>query len=260
MRRKNPKVSAIIIAKNEEPRIALALASLTCADEIVVIDNGSSDKTVQVAKRMGAVVFSVSKKDFSEIRNEAARKARGTWLLYVDADEIVTRELTEEISRLVAGHPQHDAYEINRINYYLGVRFPVSEWMVRLIRRKALSGWEGKIHESARVNGSIGRLTASIVHHTHRTLSEMVAKTNEWSETEAMLRLLAHHPRVTWWRIFRVMATGFWHSFVAQGGWRVGTAGLVESMYQGFSMFITYAKLWEMQEERQKQSVKQHTE
>ncbi len=240
----------MIIAKNEEPRIALAIASLKFADEVVVIDNGSSDNTVTVAKRMGATVYSVSEKDFAKIRNEAAGKARGTWLLYVDADEVVTGELGTEISRTIRNPSGYDAYEINRINHYLGVRWPAQEWMVRLIRREALSGWEGKLHETARINGRVGKLTGSIVHHTHRTLSEMVAKTNEWSETEANLRLMAHHPRITWWRIFRVMATGFWDSFVIQGGWRVGTAGLIESMYQGFSMFITYAKLWEMQEFR----------
>jgi len=250
MSQKKPNVSAIIIAKNEEPRIALAIASLTFADEVVVMDNGSSDNTATVAKRMGATVFSVSEKDFAKIRNEAAGKARGTWLLYVDADEVVTGELGVEISRTIKNPPEYDAYEVNRINHYLGVRWPSQEWMVRLIKRDALLGWEGKLHETARVSGAVGKLTGSIVHHTHRTLSEMVAKTNEWSETEASLRLMAHHPRITWWRIFRVMATGFWDSFVIQGGWRVGTAGLIESMYQGFSMFITYAKLWEMQEFR----------
>jgi len=75
----------------------------------------------------------------------------------------------------------------------------------------------------------------------------MVAKTNEWSVVEARLRLDAHHPPVVWWRLVRVMITGFWESFVRNGGWRAGTVGFIESIYQGYSMFITYAKLWEMQ-------------
>ncbi|MCX6791872.1 MAG: hypothetical protein NT149_02440, partial [Candidatus Gottesmanbacteria bacterium] len=76
---------------------------------------------------------------------------------------------------------------------------------------------------------------------------------NEWSRLEANLRLDAHHPPVVWWRLLRVMTTGFSSSFFAQGGWRAGTMGWIESIYQGFSMFITYAKLWEVQ---QKQNVK----
>jgi hypothetical protein len=100
--------------------------------------------------------------------------------------------------------------------------------------------------------GLVGNLAGELKHDTHRSLEEMVAKTNEWSEIEAELRKSAHHPLISWWRLLRVTVTGFWNSFILQGGWRAGTVGWIESMYQGFSLFITYAKLWEMQEKDRK--------
>jgi hypothetical protein len=78
----------------------------------------------------------------------------------------------------------------------------------------------------------------------------MVTKTNEWSLEEAKLRFDAGHPPVVGWRLIRVMITGFWRSFISQGGWKAGTVGWIESIYQGFSMFITYAKLWELQQKK----------
>ncbi len=116
------------------------------------------------------------------------------------------------------------------------------------MRKSALMEWYGALHETARMKGAIGRLDAPLVHRTHRTLEEMVAKTNTWSKTEARLRYDANHPPVVWWRLLRVMTTAFWDSFIWQGGWKAGTVGWIESIYQAFSMFITYAKLWEKQQ------------
>lgn len=75
----------------------------------------------------------------------------------------------------------------------------------------------------------------------------MVEKTNKWSDTEALLRFNSNHPKMTWWRFPRVMLTAFFNSYIRQGGWKAGAVGLIESVYQSFSMFITYAKLWELQ-------------
>ena len=141
-----------------------------------------------------------------------------------------------------------NGYEIRRKNYYLGHMWPGDEYILRLMRKDALVEWYGKLHETARIRGEIGRLNAPMIHNTHRTLEEMVTKTNEWSEVEAQLRLSSKHPPVVWWRFIRVMATAFINSFIKQGGWRAGVVGLIESTFQAFSMFITYAKLWEKQQ------------
>ncbi len=242
------KLSAIVIARNEEARIVQCLSSLAWADEIVVIDNGSTDNTREIAKKQGAIVVSLGDvRDFAKLRNIGKEKARGEWLLYVDADEVVTPELAKEIQKVT--HPPV-VYAIHRKNFYLGHPWPFEEKIFRLFHTSALQEWYGVLHESPRVVGETGELCAPLLHYTHRTLEEMVVKTNEWSEAEAKLRFDAGHPPVVWWRFLRVMLTAFFDFFIKQGGWRAGVVGWIESMYQAFSIFITYAKLWELQRKK----------
>lgn len=238
------KISAVIIAKNESARIGTCLASLAFADEVIVVDNGSTDATREIAKKLGATVTSSRERDFARLRNIGKDNAHGEWILYVDADEVVSEELAKEIRS--ASYPPV-AYAIRRKNVYLGHLWPFEEKILRLFHRSALKEWYGALHESPRVEGETGELHGSLLHDTHRTLEEMVTKTNEWSAIEATLRLRSGHPPVVWWRFLRVMFTAFFDSFVRQSGWRAGTVGWLESIYQSFSMFITYAKLWEMQ-------------
>ncbi len=250
---KKYKLSVIIIAKNEEARIATCLEAVSFADERIVLDNDSIDTTSDIAKEHGATVVRFSSSDFAKLRNTAASKAKGEWVLYVDADEIVTGELAANLQKVIRDWSPGNAtgFSLHRKNYYLGTLWPTGEWMLRCFRKDALLRWEGPVHETALIRGRVARIRGDLLHDTHRTLSEMVIKTNEWSETEAALRLAAHHPPIMWWRMLRVMVTAFWDSYIRQGGWRVGTAGIIESIYQGFSMFITYAKLWEMQQGKQ---------
>jgi len=238
--------SVIIIAKNEAERIAACIEHVRFASEVIVVDNGSTDATAKIAKEMKATVIEKKGMNFSELRDAGAAKATGDWLLYIDADELVTLALQKEILEKVSGPAA--AYFITRENYYLGHRWPTKDKMVRLIKKSALISWQGALHEHANINGSIDTLHAPLEHRTHRTIAEMVEKTNEWSDIEANLRFLAGHPKMSWWRFIRVMLTAFNDSFVRQQGWRVGTVGWIESIYQAFSMFITYAKLWEKQQ------------
>jgi glycosyltransferase involved in cell wall biosynthesis len=247
MTQKN-RISAIIIARNEEVRIKRCMDGLAWTDEIVVVDNGSTDNTASVAKKLGAIVIEEKSHDFSKIRDFGARAAKGEWLLYVDADEIVTRKLQEEILAIIKNEKSYNAFFISRQNYYLGAPWPTRDGMVRLIRKNALIKWDGVLHEHAVVRGQTGTLQQCFIHDTHRSLDEMVTKTNEWSESEAALRFDHNHPPVSWWRFLRVMMTAFFNSYITQGGWKAGRVGWVESIYQAFSIFITYAKLWEMQQ------------
>ena len=244
-----PSLTAIVIAKNEQERLHACLASLTWVLEIIVVDNGSTDQTVPIAKEHGAKIISTKENDFSVIRDVGLKESTGEWVLYVDADEEVSPMLQKEILHVI-GSGDNIGYFIKRDTYFLGHHWPYQDKVERLFLKSALRGWRGKLHETPMYVGSIGILTNPLVHHTHRTLEEMVAKTNEWSQLEARLRLDAHHPPVVWWRFIRVMITGFCQSFFTQGGWRAGTVGWIESIYQAFSMFITYAKLWEMQQRK----------
>ncbi len=249
MNQKNT-ISAIIIAKNENALIENCIKSVSWADEVIIVDNGSTDKTVELAKKLKANVFIDASKNFSGLRNKGAEIAKGTWLLYIDADEIVTEELKNEILNPPAGgqNDKYAGYYISRKNFYLGHEWPTKDKMIRLIKKEALISWIGELHEHPEILGDIGNLKEPLIHNTHRTLSEMVTKTNEWSEVEADLRLYTNHPHMAAWRFFRVMGSAFWKSYINEGGWKAGVVGWIESIYQAFSMFITYAKLWEKQQ------------
>lgn len=241
------KITAVIIARNEEKMIGECLKSLSFVDRIFVVDNGSSDQTAKIAKKHGATVLRASTSDFSKLREIPLRKIKSGYVLYVDADERVSVELKREIKESMGANGVV-AYRIPRKNYYLGnFPWPTIEHPQRLFRREALKGWKGALHETPIVEGEVGDLIHPLYHYTHRDLSSMVEKTNQWSETEAMLRFQANHPPITWWRFPRVMLSAFFDAYIKQNGWRIGIAGLIESMYQSFSVFITYAKLWELQ-------------
>jgi glycosyltransferase involved in cell wall biosynthesis len=243
------KLSVIILAKNEAETIGDCIDGVKNIhpQEVLVIDDESSDDTAKIAKLHGASVINVRQKNFAQMREFAAAKATGDWLFYVDADERVTKALSVEIQTTLAQESPPTAYEIKRVNFYLGKRWPKEEVLLRLMRKSSLIKWFGAVHETPEVSGEIGTLNAPLYHYTHRNLEEMVENTLRWSTVEAQLRVDTNHPPVTWWRIPRVMITQFFTYYISQGGWKVGTVGLIESTYQAFSIFITYAKLWELQ-------------
>jgi len=240
------RISAIIITRNEEENIKACIENLSFVDEIVVIDNASIDKTATIAKNLGAKVYQVPGLAFSYLRNIGKEKATSSWLLYIDADERVTRELEKEI-KVSIKNPDFSAYILKRKNYYLNCPWPKIEKVIRLIKKDFLIGWQGILHENPIIAGKVGILNSYLVHYTHHNLTSMVNKTNDWSEIEARLRYQDNHPKMTWWRFFRVMLFAFWRSYIQESGWKVGTTGLIESIYQAFSIFVTYAKLWELQ-------------
>jgi len=243
-------ITSIILVNNEEENIVSCIKKLSWTDEIVVVDNDSTDKTPEAAKKNGAVVITVKGKDFAKMRSMGAEKAHGKWLLYIDTDEEVSESLKKEILEIVKNFNESSnphAYVLKRRNYYLGHLWPFSDGMIRLIYKSSLERWFGELHETAEIHGDVGVLENPLIHKTHKTLEDMLAQTNEWSEVEAELRLKQHHPKIVSWRLFRVMWTGFYGSYIIQEGFKAGTVGLIESVYQAFSMFTTYAKLWEMQ-------------
>ena len=244
-------LSAVIIAKNEEEMITDCLDHLKFCDEVIVIDGKSEDRTVDIAKKMGAKVYQQPFTDFATARNFGLEKANGEWILYIDADERVGNDLRENMVRTIKeGIKEISAYKVQRKNYYFGNhQWPYIETLERLFKKEKLKGWYGVLHESPKVDGRIDVLGGFLMHYTHRDLHSMLEKTIVWSTTEAKLRYDASHPKMTWWRFPRVMISSFFQSYIIDKGYKAGTAGLVESIYQSFSMFVTYAKLWEKQQE-----------
>jgi glycosyltransferase involved in cell wall biosynthesis len=248
-----PKISAIILTKNSEDLLADCIESIKeLADEIIVIDDNSTDRTVDLAKHIGARVENSKTipNNFAEKRNLGLKKAKGKWIFYIDADERVTPELSKSIQSITnLKKPEYQAYKIQRKNYYFGNHeWPFIESLERLFEKSSLKSWYGPVHETPKIDGKTGELKGFLLHYTHRDLTSMVNKTIEWSKIEAELRLNSNHPPVVWWRFPRVMLTAFFNSYIRQKGYKAGAIGLLESIYQSFSMFITYARLWEMQQ------------
>lgn len=267
------KLSAIIITKNEEERIGECLKSVDFADDIIVVDNGSIDKTVNIVKKFGARVVKKPGDSFNELRNKGAEEAKGEWLLYIDADERVMPSLREEIkSKIPAFAPPSPkwlrrsseasagrqnpkskfvAYAIPRKNILLGKEMKYGGWwpdyVMRLMRKEALKGWKGELHEQPEIKGRVGKLKNPLTHNTHRNLTEMVDKTNEWSEIEAKLMFEVGHPPMNIPRFFTAMFRELWYRAIVKKGFLDGPIGIIEIVYQMFSRFISYAKLWEMQ-------------
>jgi (heptosyl)LPS beta-1,4-glucosyltransferase len=246
------RLTAIIIAKNEEEMIKDCLTSVAFCDEVLVVDGGSTDKTIDIAKKTGASVVEYKTNSFADMRNEALKKAKGEWVFYVDADERVSKELVASIQNTVLStEDKYPAYKVKRKNFYLGNHeWPAIEKLERLFKKEKLKKWYGDLHESPEIDGEVGELNGFLLHYTHRDLEKMLTKTIAWSETEAKLRHNANHPKMSWWRFPRVMISAFINSYITQQGYKAGTAGFIESLYQAYSMFITYARLWELQQKK----------
>ncbi len=248
-------ISAIIVARNEEKHIQKCLESLKFADESVVIDNLSQDNTVKIAKKLGAKVYEFKKiasdGNFSEVRNFAVAKTSGEWILFVDADEIITSKLVQEIKQITQEENTKSAYAIPRRNILLGHEMQWGGWwpdyVLRLIKRDKLKGYKGELHEQPEIDGAVGKLSNPLIHTTHESLTEMVEKTNKWSEIEAKLMVDAHHPKMNVPRFMTGVLREFWYRAIVKLGFLDGPIGIIEIMYQCFSRFISYAKLWEMQ-------------
>lgn len=246
-------ISVIIITKNEEKNIGGCLESVKWTDEIIVVDSGSKDKTVDIAKKHGAKVVKHTGGGFSDWRNKGAREAKSEWLLYIDADERVTPGLRTEIESKLKD-PRHSAYAIPRRNFILGKELKHGgQWpgyVKRLFKKSEFKGWTGELHEEPQFEGDLGHLKNSLIHQKHDNLSDMVAKTNKWSEIEAKLMYKAKHPPMNVPRFITAMFREFWLRMVRQMAFLDGPIGIIYALYQVFSRFVSYAKLWEMQLKR----------
>lgn len=243
-------ITAVVIAKNEEKWIAGCLNAIDFCDEIIVIDNGSTDKTTEIAKKYSDKIFEKQSGSFSDLRNFGLEKTKKEWILYVDADERIEESLKKEIIDIIK-NPDFSAYAIPRKNIMFGSCVKHGGWypdyQIRLFKKDKLITWEGELHERPKVDGEIGKLTGDIIHYTHRNISETLQKKLEWSKIEAETRLKTNHPKITWPRILKVMIGEFLRRYIKQSGWRDGTVGFILAADEAFSMFVIYTRLWEMQ-------------
>jgi glycosyltransferase involved in cell wall biosynthesis len=184
-----PAISAILITYNEESDLPEAMESLRgVADEIVVVDSGSTDRTCEISREHGARVVSRPFIHFSDQKNFAAEQATHEWVFSLDADERLSGELREALAAWKRAEPECAAYAVNRKPNYLGGWIRHSGWYpeycVRLYRRDA-ARFAGAIHESVRVSGPVGRLRGEILHYTIRSLGEHYAKMDAFTTRAA---------------------------------------------------------------------------
>src|SRR5580700_5556886 len=198
------KISAAIITYNEERNIARVLESLRCCDEIVVIDSGSNDRTVELATKLGARVIDSVWRGFAGQKNYASEHCVHDWVLSLDADEALSEALEAEIWQIKKNGPQFDAYTMPRLARYLGRWILHSGWYpdrkMRLYDRRRAK-WVGDfVHESVHTGGSLGHLDSNILHFTCESLSEHI-KTMDRYTTLAAQELASRQVRVPLSRI-----------------------------------------------------------
>jgi len=239
------KITATIITQDEERNIARAIESLRCCDEILIVDSGSTDRTVELAKNLGVRVIEAGWRGYAGQKNWAAGQASHDWVLSLDADEALSEALEAEIWNVKKSGPRCDAYTMPRLARYLGRWIYHSgcypDRKVRLYdRRKAR--WVGDfVHESVKPQGSVGHLESNILHFTCDSLSEHLRTLDRYT-TLAAQELAAHRIRVPMWSLIFDPPWNFVRAYVFQRGFMDGLEGLIISYMAAFYTFLKYSK------------------
>ncbi|MDZ7269921.1 MAG: glycosyltransferase family 2 protein [candidate division KSB1 bacterium] len=253
-----PRLSVIIITQNEAHLLGDCLASVAFADEIIIVDGESTDDTqalcrefAEAQRRHGGAevrLFVRPWPGFAAQKQFALEQARGEWVLSLDTDERVTPALAAEI-QAVLQNPRADGYYIPRLSTFLGKFMRHGGWypghQLRLFRAARTRVSQKHAHEGFLVTGTRGYLQHDLLHDTHRTLEESLARMNRYSSLEARDRA---GRRVHWWDFFFRPLAAFWNKFVAHHGWRDGQHGLVLALVTAMVKLALYLKLWEAQQ------------
>lgn len=229
---------------------ALRLLSF-CDQIVVVIDDRTTDRTEEIARRHTDDVHLIPFTGFGPFKNEGVRRASGDWIVFCDADERVTPRLAAQLRQAVAGRTDMWAFRTPRVNFFWGRRMRHGGWRethVQIVRRDhALHA--GDVHEQlALPSERIGWLDGERWHFSHRSIEENLRKTLHYGALDAAERHAAGAPKVTAFTFVRVMLYDFLRRAVRRAGWRDGMPGLIEVIYQPFAMFCAAVMLWERQQ------------
>ncbi len=242
-------LSVTIITLNEEKNLRACLESVAFADEIIVVDSGSEDQTLSIAREFTDQVFQEPWQGFARQKNLAQDKALGPWILNVDADERVTPGLKEEILWLLRNGSPYTGFKIPRKNFFCGQWIRHGGWypnyQLRLYQKEAGSFTQREVHEQVVVKGRVGILKTPLEHFTYDSLSDYINRMNRYSDLSAGQYLL-EGKKVSWLEIlFRTKYT-FLKMWLLQGGILDGANGFVLAVLYSYYTFIKYAKLKEM--------------
>lgn len=245
-----PKLTVIIPCRNEEQMIRDCLESVKWADEIFVVDSGSTDRTLDIAREYTSRIVVHEYINSAAQKNWAIPQAAHEWIMVIDCDERATVELQTEIQALLAMEPACDGYEIYRKNTFFGKAVMHCGWerdkVLRLFRRDLGRYQDKHVHAEVIIKGTVGVLRGKLEHHSYRSFDQYLEKFGRYT-TWSALDLKRQGKRATFWRIFSRPVFRFFKMYIMRQGFRDGIAGLVLCWLAAFSVFMKYAKLWVMQ-------------
>lgn len=246
----HPSITAIVIAKNEAEMIVNCINTLSWCDEILVVDSASSDDTAKLAENAGVRVIGFSHLSMAKTRNEALKKVKTDWVIYVDADERVTPILAKEI-KVQLETSTAVALSMPRQNIHYGKIMQHGGWdqdrVTRVFNKDKFQEWYGDIHESPKFNGEEIKLNSPLIHLTHRNTLDGLKKTTSWTPIEADLLAKADTNTVRVTTILRKGLMEFIRRGIIKQGHKDGVEGWIESIVQGINRMLVYIQLWERQ-------------
>ncbi len=244
-------LSAVIITKNEAAHIGACLASLSCADEIIVLDSGSDDETVNICKQYNAQVFETDWPGFGIQKQRALDKAKGDWVFSIDADEVVSEALSTEILEAIKT-TEFNGFQVPRLSSYCGKQIRHGGWWPdytpRLFRRKHARFTDAKVHERIVVNGATGHLNNPLLHEAFVDLDEVLFKVNHYSTLGAQMRMQQGHKST----LSKALLRGFWtfiRTYFIKGAILDGGHGMMLAISNAEGAYYKYAKLWLLQQQ-----------
>jgi len=244
-------ISTVILTKNEEKSLAKCIESVSFSQEILIIDNGSQDKTISIAQKYATRIIEMSEKfSYSELRNRGLLEAKNNWVLFIDADERVSDELKNEIL-MISNNRKYAGYYIKRRDHWWGetlrfgeVRHAYSSGFIRIIQKDA-GFWNGVVHEVFQTNKKIGRLDGYLEHYPHPSLKEFISDINEYSSRRAG-ELFSQGKPSSIVEIISVPLIKFCYTYFIQMGFLDGQPGFVYSFLMSFHSFLVRSKLYMM--------------
>lgn len=245
-------ITGVILTKNEEGYIEKCIKTLSFCDEVIVIDDYSADDTVKISRKAGAKVFKRALAgNFASQRNFGLKKAKGKWVLFVDADESITQKLAEEIISAVKNEKVEGYYLKRRDIFMQRALFYGESGDTKLLRLaiKDSGKWKRKVHEYWDVKGSIGELKNQIIHNSHIDLQGFVKKLNYYSALHARANL-KEDKRSSMAKIIIFPSMKFFLNYVLKLGFLDGLHGFVFAVFMSLHSFLSWSKLWLLQQRK----------
>ena len=240
------EVSAVLITRNEEKNLPRVLKELHWCEEIVVVDSGSTDNTIQIAHQFGARVLHHEFKDFSDQKNFADQNASHNWILALDADEVPSSILATSLREIKDHGTAFNAYQFSRKAFYLGKWINHSGWYpdkkIRFYDRRRVR-WTGRVHESITFDGAVGELDGDLLHYTCQSLAEHILTTDQYTTLAAREFLdNGHQPNI----VSMVFSPpwAFVRSYFIKLGFLDGLHGFTIAFMSAFYVFIKHTKIW----------------